>query len=764
MRAAPPRRRACLLSPTRSRLIAPTRSLAQVGALTLGTYNSSTIRGGIINTTPFAKNGGAFMLCMLCTVMSSSTFNFLSNRFGWATSSTHAIIGALVGVGIASQAGVNWSWTVATNAAGTVTGQSGLASVVASFFISPLLAGIIGAIIFGIVKFVVLRRGGETSFLWAMRSAPFWYALVAAFEAWLITWKSPRLPTVTDTDTIIIFFATFGIVGLLVTVFICPYLYRSIWKGWAGLQLYHLPLMPLTDAMIEKLAPGIQRREVWFDDRHLHGIPVPVEETWYWGEDDQIAIARKRGIMPPRKVIKFVKNTKTGEQKLVDVEAGEAAAAQKAINLAAGLTEDHQHLKPVVSGVADGATIVDASGVSDGAVAGPPGISRAATIGMIADGGRALSGKMITSSLRPGAEASAVHPGYMPIPKRVSEAVVLVDEEGKPLSGWKTRKAEYADVMKKSNFLQKIWHFTVFWLFIGVDREIADWHLEEDTQITYQHDSDVAERYYGKTEAVFRALQVLTSSLASFSHGANDVALSVGPLSALYYYWYNGGLASFPKSTSVLDWQLAVGALSLVLGLWFYGYSACKDEEEGRPDGAQAAKPSAPLRPRRRHRCVAPSLPSADMMRVLGNRLCFHSPSRGFSMEMGAAITVLIAARNGIPVSTTNCIVGATMGVGLMNSKLHAVNWKLFVWTFFLWCITLPFCGIISGALYGLIAYSPMQNCNGNTLYYTVPQTLKDAAGNVIPPTAVIAYKVSNPTNITALYPLGCIQTMAANS
>lgn len=59
-----------------------------LGAMTLGTYNASTIRGGIINVSAFADNGGVFMLGMLCVVISSSTFNFLSNRFGWATSST----------------------------------------------------------------------------------------------------------------------------------------------------------------------------------------------------------------------------------------------------------------------------------------------------------------------------------------------------------------------------------------------------------------------------------------------------------------------------------------------------------------------------------------------------------------------------------------------------------------------------------------------------------------------------------------------------
>ena len=194
----------------------------------------------------------------------------------------------------------------------------------------------------------------------------------------------------------------------------------------------------------------------------------------------------------------------------------------------------------------------------------------------------------------------------------------------------------------------------------------------------------------------------------------------------------------------MLDWQLAVGAISLVLGLWFYGYS------EGAVGAARLCKSLA-----RRivsTLCALPALRHtlcADMMRVLGNRLCFHSPSRGFSMELGSAITVLIAARNGIPVSTTNCIVGATMGVGLMNSNVNAVNWKLFGTTFFLWCITLPFCGLMSGCIYALIAYSPKQNCNPYTLTSTVNPSETVFINGVIT-------TVSNVTK-TLLYPPGCV-------
>jgi hypothetical protein len=50
-----------------------------------------------------------------------------------------------------------------------------------------------------------------------------------------------------------------------------------------------------------------------------------------------------------------------------------------------------------------------------------------------------------------------------------------------------------------------------------------------------------------------------------------------------------------------------------------------------------------------------------NIMRVLGNRLTLQSPSRGYSMELGSAITVILASQYGIPVSTTMCITGATL-------------------------------------------------------------------------------------------------------
>jgi len=529
------------------------------------------------------------MFAMLCVVISSSTFNFLSNRFSWVTSSTHATIGALIGVGVASGAGVEWGYVVTTKN-GQVSGQNGLGAVVASFFISPVLAGLIGAIVYSIVKYCILEQGKERSYKLALISAPIWYAVVAAFEAWLISWKSPRY-TVTDDQTLGIFFGTLGVVGVVTYLFLVPLIRRKVWQGWYNLSIVHLPLMILSDATLEKSYPKLCERPYYFDDRHLKGEEIPDDEAWQWTEKDLQQLAKQRGILPP-----------------VAVNSASIMVESDPIKV----SPDEQH-------------------------------------------------------------PSKTHPKlYDP----EYPDLALFNDDGLAKSQWTLRKEKFKLDMKNPNLspLKKIQKVITFVFFIGVDRDIADYKTETE-EVTVLHDR--AKRYYGKTENVFRYLQVLTSSVASFAHGANDVALSVGPISTMFYYWNNGGRGSPPKSSIVLDWQLAVGAVCLVLGLWFYGY---------------------------------------NIMRALGNRLTYHSPSRGFSMELGAAITVLIAARNGIPVSTTNCIVGATVGVGLMNGDYKSINWKLFFFTFFTWCYTVPFCAILSGSIYAFASYAPDIGCKPYTV------------------------------------------------
>jgi sodium-dependent phosphate transporter len=119
---------------------------------------------------------------------------------------------------------------------------------------------------------------------------------------------------------------------------------------------------------------------------------------------------------------------------------------------------------------------------------------------------------------------------------------------------------------------------------------------------------------------MYSALQILTASAASFIHGANDVSNSVGPFTTAWHVWRTGEI---PNHVGVPIWILAVGGLGIVVGLLTYGY---------------------------------------HVMRNLGNRLTLISPSRGFCMELGSAITILIATRLSLPVSTVRQEVLAEAG------------------------------------------------------------------------------------------------------
>ena len=116
-------------------------------------------------------------------------------------------------------------------------------------------------------------------------------------------------------------------------------------------------------------------------------------------------------------------------------------------------------------------------------------------------------------------------------------------------------------------------------------------------------------------------------------------------------------------------------------------------------------------------------------MRNLGNKITLQSPSRGFSMELGSAFTVIMATRLcvytsaslditpemkkltsssiALPVSTTQCITGATVGVGLCNGDWRTINWRMVAWIYMGWFITLPSAALISGALMGFVLNAP---------------------------------------------------------
>jgi sodium-dependent phosphate transporter len=207
-----------------------------------------------------------------------------------------------------------------------------------------------------------------------------------------------------------------------------------------------------------------------------------------------------------------------------------------------------------------------------------------------------------------------------------------------------------------------LWGRVQAYLLRGIRMDVAS--HQGDSRIKATH--DLAPKYCNKTEYLYSFLQIATSAFASFAHGSNDVANAVGPIAAIYSIWQTGQVPG--SKTTVPVWILAYGGIAIDMGLFFFGFS---------------------------------------VMRNLGNNMTYHSPARGFSMELGAALTVITASFLGIPVSTTHCITGATVAVGLCNGNLKTINWKMVAWTLFSWLLTLPVVGIIAGVLNHVLLYSP---------------------------------------------------------
>ncbi|MFS8563994.1 MAG: inorganic phosphate transporter [Rhabdochlamydiaceae bacterium] len=167
---------------------------------------------------------------------------------------------------------------------------------------------------------------------------------------------------------------------------------------------------------------------------------------------------------------------------------------------------------------------------------------------------------------------------------------------------------------------------------------------------------------YNFVEKMFVSLQILSACYVAFSHGTNDVSNAIGPVAAVLGIINTGSLSA---SSHVPSWLLALGGLGIVVGLATWGWR---------------------------------------VIETIGKKITALTPTRGFCAEFGAATTILIASQLGIPVSTTHCLVGSVLGIGLAKG-LSAINLSTIRYILLSWVITIPASAAISIlCFYGLKA------------------------------------------------------------
>jgi PiT family inorganic phosphate transporter len=83
------------------------------------------------------------------------------------------------------------------------------------------------------------------------------------------------------------------------------------------------------------------------------------------------------------------------------------------------------------------------------------------------------------------------------------------------------------------------------------------------------------------------------------------------------------------------------------------------------------------------------------VMETVGKKITELTPSRGFAAELGAATTIVLASRLGIPVSTTHVLVGSVLGVGLARG-IGVIDLRVVGRILVSWAMTLPIAAILS--------------------------------------------------------------------
>jgi len=155
----------------------------------------------------------------------------------------------------------------------------------------------------------------------------------------------------------------------------------------------------------------------------------------------------------------------------------------------------------------------------------------------------------------------------------------------------------------------------------------------------------------------FKRLQILTSLSLALSHGTNDSQKTMGIITL-------GLVASgYQQTFHVPVWVIAASAGAIALGTAFGGWR---------------------------------------LIRTLGGRIYKIRPVHAFTSQAASAGVILSAALLGGPVSTTQVVSSAIMGVGAAE-RIKKVRWQVAQNMLVTWILTIPITGLLAALIYTLL-------------------------------------------------------------
>ncbi|XP_062995570.1 sodium-dependent phosphate transporter 1 [Elgaria multicarinata webbii] len=563
-----------------------------VGSVLLGAKVSETIRKGLIDVEMYNSTQELLMAGSISAMFGSAVWQLAASFLKLPISGTHCIVGATIGFSLVAkgQEGVKWSE---------------LLKVVLSWFISPLLSGIMSAVLFFIVRMFILSKTDPVPN--GLRALPIFYACTIGINLFSIMYSGApllgfdKLPV---WGMVLISAGSAVVCALIVWFIVCPRMKKKIEQEIKS-SPSESPLMKKKSSLKEQdeIKATLDNRIGDNGDRsptaEVSSVPhrAAVEErmvSFNLGDLEEI---------PER-------------ERLPRVEMKETSIDSGAMQLPNGSLVQFSH---AVSNQ------VSSSGHHYHTVHKDSGLYKE----LLHKLHLAKVGDCMGDS------------GDKPLRRNNSYTSYTMAICGMPLDAFRVKETEPkgGDEMEKltwpgadSKKRIRMDSYTSYCNAVA-DAHPADVDLRQaemgvgnrkgsSSSLDEWHDQDKPE-----VSLLFQFLQILTACFGSFAHGGNDVSNAIGPLVALYLVYQTGDVSS--KAATPI-WLLLYGGVGICTGLWIWG---------------------------------------RRVIQTMGKDLTPITPSSGFSIELASALTVVIASNVGLPISTTHCKVGSVVSVGWLRSK-----------------------------------------------------------------------------------------------
>ncbi|CDQ59159.1 unnamed protein product [Oncorhynchus mykiss] len=492
-----------------------------VGSVLLGAKVSETIRKGIIDVGMYNGSEHVLMAGSVSAMFGSAVWQLVASFLKLPISGTHCIVGATIGFSLVArgQQGVRWLE---------------LLRIVVSWFLSPLLSGIMSGVLFYFVRMFILHKKDPVPN--GLKALPVFYAVTMMINLFSIIFTgAPMLgfDKVPWWGTLLISLTCGVLTALLVWFIVCPRLKKKIERKIKSSSPSESPLM---------------------DKRELREEPVPCT------------------------ILKPVPEEPPSPPSPVDPDSpSQLPQEERRVTFDIGDSDDGDNKEGKESENVQKVQFSNDVQFSNGPAHVPSnGYSQYHTVHKDSGLYKDLLHKLHLAKVGD----CMGETGDRPIRRNNSYtsytmAIIGMHGDFRPKEGEFHASEDKGTEEKKKRV--RMDSYTSYCNAVAehgapeglVEAEVTLEMGEEDAGSSRSSlEEDRQDRDRPEVSELFRFLQILTACFGSFAHGGNDVSNAIGPLVALWLV-YNSGSVNSSAPTPI--WLLLYGGVGICLGLWVWG-------------------------------------------------------------------------------------------------------------------------------------------------------------------------------------------------